>query len=342
MQIMNFENTYRDAKDVAVIRTDRIGDMILTLPMCSGIKEVLPNCRLSLVASKYVEPILYNCPVIDKIVFVEDFDQDFKTIYTKIHPEVAFFPRPKFMEVYWAYKTAVKVRIGSAYRWYSFLFTHKVKDHRKIAKFNEAKYNLRMVEDYFRRPLELKYVKIIVKPEAEKKVREILDTLGIPAYKFIILHPGSGGSSINWPIFRFGELAQLLLQNNFKVIITGTSQETSLAFAIQDLAPDVINLCGRLDLYETIALVSLACGVVANSTGILHIASVLEIPTVGLFPNTPHLSAKRWGPIGPFSSSLSPPAINPDQFDEMNLISPEIVFKELQAQIERKEASQRF
>ncbi|ROL58472.1 lipopolysaccharide heptosyltransferase family protein [Bacteroidetes/Chlorobi group bacterium Naka2016] len=338
MQIMNFENTYSDIRSVAVVRTDRIGDIILTLPMCVGIKELLPNVKLTLIARRYVEPVLFKCQVVDNVVFIDDYENNFKTIFTNISPQVAFFPRPRFNEVYYAFKSNIPVRIGSAYRWYSFLFTHKIKEHRKIAKFNEARYNLRMVEKFFRRNLDLKYVKINVKPEAETKILEMLEILNIEKNNFVILHPGSGGSTITWPLFRFTELAQILIQTGNKVIITGSSQEIPLATEIQKMVPEVVNLTGRLDLYEMIALISLARGLVANSTGILHIASVLEIPTVGLFPNTPHLSAKRWGPIGLFSSTISPMTTNPEQFDDMSIITPDIVFLELQKQISKKEA----
>lgn len=332
---MKFKTTYNDIREIAVIRTDRIGDIILTLPMCQGIKEILPNANLTIIAKKYVEPVLYNCKLVDRIIFIEDYKKDYKKIYNEFNPQVAFFPRPRFNEVYYAYKTNVPVRVGTAYRWYSFLFSHKIKDHRKISKFHEAKYNLRMVEYFFQRKLELKYVKIQVKPETKKRIDTIIDTLNIKKEKLIILHPGSGGSSITWPAYRFGELADLLIRSGFDVAITGSENEKPLEQIIRDYAPNVKDLTGMFNLYELIGFISISKGVVANSTGVLHISSVLEIPSVGLYPNTPHLSAKRWGPIGPFSSTLSPITAEPENIDNMELILPQDVFKELMNLISR-------
>jgi len=330
---MKNATTYDDIKDVAVVRTDRIGDMILTLPMCKALKKILPNSNLTLIARKYVEPVLYNCGVVDRVIYIEDFGQDFKKIFKAYTPNIAFFPRPRFNEVYYAYKSNVPVRVGSAYRWYSFLFTHKIKDHRKISLYNEAKYNLRMVETFFNRKLELEYVKLNVNPIAYERVEKILETLGVQTHNFIVLHPGSGGSTIVWPVYKFGELADLLIRSGYDVVVTGTERETPLAQKILSYAREAKSLVGRIDLYETIALISMAKGLVANSTGILHIASVLEIPTVGLFPNTPHLSAKRWGPIGPYSVAISPATTDPEHIDDMELISSEDVFKELSSLI---------
>ncbi|MFN3780600.1 MAG: glycosyltransferase family 9 protein, partial [Candidatus Kapaibacteriota bacterium] len=258
-------------------------------------------------------------------------------IYRICQPQVVFFPRPRFEEAYYAYKTNVPIRIGSAYRWYSFLFTHKIKDHRKVSLYNESKYNLRMVEIFFQKPLELKYVKINVEPEALMKVESLLETLNIRRREFIILHPGSRGSSITWQPYKFGELAEILLRAGYDVVLTGISQEANLNQIIQNYSSRIKNLTGRLNLYEIIALISLSKGMVANSTGILHIGSVLEIPTVGLFPNTPHLSAKRWGPIGPYSTTISPKSIKPDEMDNMELIQPNEVFAELLGVISMKE-----
>ncbi len=337
MQIMKNKTDYEEIHSVSIVRTDRLGDMILTLPMCRGIKEVLPKCKLSLVARRYVEPLLYKCEYIDEVIFVDDYNKDFKKIYKNFRPQVVFFPRPRFEEVYYAFKTNIPIRIGSAYRWYSFLFTHRIKDHRKVSLFNEAKYNLRMVEIFFQKTLELKYVKINVEPEALMKIESLLETLNIQKRGFIILHPGSKGSSITWQAYKFGELAEILVRAGYDVVLTGTPQEASLNQIVQDYSSSIKNLTGRLNLYEIIALISLSKGLVANSTGILHIGSVLEIPTVGLFPNTPHLSAKRWGPIGPYSTTISPKGIKPEDIDNMDLIQPQEVFKELLSVISRKE-----
>lgn len=336
MQIMKLEGNPEDIKTIAVTRTDRLGDLVLTLPMCQAIKEICPNATLVLIARNYVKPILYECSVIDKPVFIEDFKKDFFDIFSSIKPDVAFFPRPRFQEVFGAFKANVPTRVGTAFRIYSILFTHKIKEHRKISLFNEAEYNLHMVEYFFDKKLELKYVPIKINPLAKKKVIDLLDTLNLKPNSYVILHPGSGGSTKVWSAEKFGQLGEIFQKQDIKVVLTGSKFESQLGQIICQIAPKTVNLIGRLDLYETIALISMALGFVSNSTGTLHIASVLGVPSVGIYPNTPHLSAKRWGPIGPFSTTISPQTNDPEKFDDMSLISPEIVYKELIAIINRK------
>ncbi|MCX7879360.1 MAG: glycosyltransferase family 9 protein [Ignavibacteria bacterium] len=320
----------------AIIRTDRLGDMILTLPMCKAIRKVASNAKITLITKTYVKPILYECEVVDEIIYLEQFQNDLMKIYKQIKPRTIFFPRPRFSEIYYSFRAKIENRVGTSYRWYSFLLTHKVRDHRKIALYNEAEYNIRLIESFTNTKLKLEYVPIKVEPESLERMNNLIEALGLRKNYFVILHPGTYGSSLNWPIEKFIELSQIISQNQLPIILTGTNNEMQLGKIIQNFNPNVINLIGRLNLYETIALISLARGLVANSTGILHIASVLEIPTVGVYPNTAHLSAKRWGPIGPFSSTLSPPRTDKLDFDNMDLIPSEQVFNELVKQINLK------
>lgn len=325
---------------IVVVRTDKLGDMVLTLPMLKAIKKFLPNCKLTLIARKYIKPLLYNQNFIDNFFFIENFKDNINEIYSTEKFDVAFFPRPRFQEVYPAFKEKIPHRVGTYYRWYSLLFTHRIKEHRKTGEYNEAEYNIHMVNSFFGTNLELEYVPIYPEPKALSKVKELLETLNLSPKNFIILHPGSGGSTITWQVEKFVELSIILGKMNYSVVLTGGKNETHIGKLFQLESRNVVNFVGRLNLYETIALISMAKGLVANSTGILHIASVMEIPTIGIFPNTPHLSAKRWGPIGSYSATISPKSLDPEEIDNMDLISPEIVANELLNQIKQKESEQ--
>lgn len=340
MQIMENENSISQFSHIAVVRTDRLGDMVLTLPMLRAIKYCCKECELSLIARKYVKPLLYKQDFIDRVYYLEDTHNDIQPIFNSQKFDVVFFPRPRFQEVFPAFREQIPHRVGTFYRWYSLLFTHRIKEHRKTSEFNEAEYNIHMVNSFFGTNYLLEYVPIFPDPRAINKVKELLETLNLKPNNFVILHPGSGGSTITWDISKFNELSLLFNKMEIPVVVTGGHSEQRMGKVLQTFSPNVVNFIGRLSLYETIALISMAKGLVANSTGILHIASVMGIPIVGVFPNTPHLSAKRWGPIGPFSATVSPITPNPEEIDNMNLIQPEAVLNELLKQIKRKENQQ--
>lgn len=335
---MKNENSITQFSHIAVVRTDKLGDMVLTLPMLRAIKNHCKESILSLITRKYVKPLLYKQDFIDKVHYLEDTNNDIQPIFNSQKFDVVFFPRPRFQEVFPAFREQIPHRVGTFYRWYSLLFTHRIKEHRKTAEFNEAEYNIHMVNSFFGINYPLDYVPIHAEPRAINKIKELLKTLNLKPNNFVILHPGTGGSTINWDINKFSELSLLLEKMGIPVVITGGHSEHQMGKVIQTLSPKVVNFTGRLSLYETIALISMSKGLVANSTGVLHIASVMGIPTVGVFPNTRHLSAKRWGPIGPFSATVSPITPNPEEIDNMDLIPPWLVLNELLKQIKKKES----
>ncbi|MGQ9818780.1 MAG: glycosyltransferase family 9 protein [Candidatus Kapaibacteriales bacterium] len=334
---MKNENSITQFSRVAVVRTDRLGDMVLTLPMLRAIRNCFKGAELSLITRKYVKPLLYKQDFIDKVHYLENSHYDIQAIFNSQKFDVVFFPRPRFQEVFPAFREQIPHRVGTFYRWYSLLFTHRIKEHRKTAEFNEAEYNIHMVNSFCGTNYSLKYVTIHPEPGAINKVKELLEILNLEPNNFVILHPGSGGSTITWDINKFSELSLLLEKIGIQIVITGAYNEQQMGKIIQTYSPNLVNFIGRLTLSETIALISMAKGMVANSTGVLHIASVMEVPTVGVFPNTPHLSAKRWGPIGPYSAAVSPITPNPEDIDNLNLIQPEVVLNELLKQIKRKE-----
>jgi ADP-heptose:LPS heptosyltransferase len=107
---------------------------------------------------------------------------------------------------------------------------------------------------------------------------------------------------------RFEELASLLIQNNFIPVVTGTAAEGEKIEANSNLIKDgVIDLTGKLSLKQLIALIAQCDGLVAASTGPLHIASQLDKPVVGLYSPMRPIHAGRWAPIGKNAHVITAP-----------------------------------
>lgn len=313
---------------IAIVRTDRLGDMILTMPMCAAIKDVFPNARVSMIARKYTISLIENSNVIDECLYIDDYENGINDIFKEKKFDAVFFPRPRFDECFAGFRAGIRLRAGSAYRLYSVFMNQRVKDHRKISKYHEAEYNTRLISAAIGREVETKLVKPYIDIEALEKTNRLLAGIGIDKSNPIaIIHPGSGGSAKDWAPENFGLAAnQVLTNKKCNVIITGTEQESESCRKVGKECPSAVNLCGRLNLEELIALVSEADVLAANSTGVLHIAAALDIPVVGLYPNTPHLSAKRWGPYSDKAIIVCPPDVDdPEKKDDMSLISVESV-----------------
>lgn len=320
----DISNLFFDAKKIAIVRTDKIGDMILTLPMYLALKSIDSEYDITVIASEYVSQIMLHFPML-KCEFISTIKKKtIRTIFQENNFDCAFFPMPRFNECIAGFFKKIPIRIGSAYRGYSFCFNHKVYDHRKIAKYHEAEYNVRLIESIAKQNLQCNLIKPTVFDTDIEQLIIIFNKYGISINEpFIIIHPGTGGSAYEWNATNFGKAAYLISQKtNCRVIITGTSAEYEKCRIAQENCYHAINLCGKLDIHHLIATISFSKLLIANSTGIIHLAAALDIPTVGLYPRTPHLSSIRWGPYNKKSITLSPNKTNDtEKPEDMNTIT---------------------
>lgn len=326
-----------DSKKIAVVRTDRLGDMILTLPMCLALKRALPGSNITMIADSYTAPLLEKSPVIDNALFVDEYKGGIKEIFKRNDFDTVYFPRPRFNEAFAAYLAGVKNRVGTAFRIYSFLFNFKIYDHRKVSEYHEAEYNTRMVEFSLGIKAKSELVSPYVDPQLRVEMEDMVTKLGLdPGRKSIIIHPGSGGSARDYPVEKFAKTAEIL-SDRYNILITGSKEEKSSASIIKNACPKCFDLSGVLSLKELIALLSFCNALIANSTGVLHIAASLGLSVVGLYPNTMHISDKRWGPYIYNSIVLNPPKDDIRNFDNMKKIAEHDIVDAIEKLLSRED-----
>lgn len=120
--------------------------------------------------------------------------------------------------------------------------------------------------------------------------RDLMQRLGLALERpVILLTPGAEfGPSRRWPLEYFSALAQRLVAIGFQVWVDGSPKEQDLGEHIRQTADcGVINLCGRTSLEDAIDLAALAATVVSNDSGLMHVASAVGTPVIGLFGPTP-------------------------------------------------------
>ncbi len=292
-------------KNLLIVRTDRIGDVVLSLPLAEIIKKYYPGCRITFLVRDYTKDILENHPFIDKIILLQE--EKNKVSILKNVQIIKSFDFDSSIIVYPTFQTSliiflsgIKNRIGTGYRWYSFLFNHKIYEHRKFAERHELEYNVNLLKafgiDEKVNPENVNF-NIIVNKKSREKIEKLFADYGINNDKpIIIIHPGSGGSAVDYPLNKFKELVnELSNQNKVQILITGSKSEIKMCEELK-INNKINNFAGILSLSELIALIDKADIFVANSTGPLHIAAALGKYTIGFYPNLLVCSSKRWGP----------------------------------------------
>jgi heptosyltransferase-2 len=64
----------KEPKNILIVRTDRIGDLVLTLPLAGLIKKQYPNSKVSFLVREYTKSIVNNHPFIDEVIVLKQVD----------------------------------------------------------------------------------------------------------------------------------------------------------------------------------------------------------------------------------------------------------------------------
>ena len=288
--------------------------MVLTLPMFLALRERFPTARLTLFTRSYVGDLVEGLTCIDEVVYVdkavpsgaipagpidttpETFD--LRSAIRLRGIDTVFFPRATFNEAWTAFRARVRNRIGTANRWYSRLYTTRIREHRSHAEFHEAEYNVRMILHAFGPPQPTVHlVRPMAKPAPSGGMLESTHTHDPASMGYIVVHPGSMGSSPRWPIECFGNAAQRLrTETGCQIVVTGVDSESALCATVAAMCPDALNVCGKYTLGEMMSVLAGAKLLIANATGTLHLAASLGTPVVGFYPNAVAIGATRWRP----------------------------------------------
>ena len=137
--------------------------------------------------------------------------------------------------------------------------------------------------------------------------------------KYFVVHPGMGGSALNWPTQRYFEHISQLSEKAI-VVITGTkSDESYLAPLKQSLKDNhqVVWLDKQLDGYQLLKLLSNAITVTAPSTGVLHLSASLGVPSLGIYSPIKVHRDSRWGPKGEKVHTFTPEVEDAKDFESL-------------------------
>jgi heptosyltransferase-3 len=288
-------------QNILVVRTDRIGDVILTLPTVEALKSNFPDARVAMLVSSYTSGLLSG--IADTVLY--DRENKRRPFFEIRHDlrsqrfDAAIVAYPRFRIALLLLFAGIPIRIGSGYRWYSFLFNRRVYEHRKTAEKHEAEYNLSLIRELgCIIPANLE-VRINIDVRDKQTAKEIRSSLGIPANgRLAILHPGSGGSARDWKPEHFSSLASGLRQSGFYVVITGAKWESDAVNRVaSDAGEGVKSFISDLSLKEFGAFIKTANIFISNSTGPLHIAAAVGTPVIGFYPPVRVMSPVRWGPL---------------------------------------------
>lgn len=119
--------------------------------------------------------------------------------------------------------------------------------------------------------------------------------LDLEKKKYICVHPGSRVLWRQWPRHNFARMADICVEMNMEVVITGTKDETDIAESVASLMKyDPLITAGKTNLGSMAVLLNNAFGLVSNCTGVSHMAAALQVPGIIISMDG---EPQRWGPL---------------------------------------------
>lgn len=148
--------------------------------------------------------------------------------------------------------------------------------------------------------------------------KNLLGKIPWPAGEWISLAPSSAFALKRWPVEYWRELISLFPSKRF--LLLGGPEDSFLAELALPFSDRVINLAGRCSLMESAAAIQLGQALVANDTGLLHVAEQLGKPAIALmgpapfgFPSRPLTRILQLDlPCRPCSKHGQGPCTNPE------------------------------
>jgi ADP-heptose:LPS heptosyltransferase len=290
---------------ILIVRTDRLGDVILTLPLISVLRRAYPRAHLAVLLRRYTGSIVEGHRDVDEILWYDGpegmvpFGEMLRQLRRGAF-DVAIAVYPRFRIAALLFLSGIGIRIGSGFRFYSFLFNRRVYEHRRDAKRHELEYNLNLLKPLGITPPEPggeAEFGIVIPAASRERAEGLLRRAGIER-PFAVLHPGTGKSAREWSRAKIGELGARIGEDlGMPVVVTGMGSEADLVHEVAARAGHAaVELAGELSLMDLAALLQRASVWVGHSTGPLHLAVAVGTPVVGLYPQLTAMSARRWGP----------------------------------------------
>lgn len=300
---------------ILINRSDAIGDLLLTLPVLKVLKEKYKDCEIGLIISSRTSelislfPDLIDCHwILNKNDSLTSKINQSYQIIEEFRPSHYFYIGGDTTINYISWLKRVPFRGGLKSKANTFLTLNKgVRQKRSCADFHESHYNLQLLT-----PLaSFHYDDLYVTPhfslqkELIENYREELKSFGIEeSKKWIVIHPGMTGHTLNWPLENYVEFVEKLAEkrSDCHFIISYTpSDQSYLDEFIKHVGDKQLPLTyfdgSKKGLVHYLNILSQASLFIGPSTGTTHLANLLGIKQIALYSPLKVQSAKRWGPL---------------------------------------------
>jgi len=299
---------------VLVVRTDRIGDLVLSTPAIRAVRATYPHGYLALMVQPATRPLVEDHPALDEVITLDKDGRHrswagMRRLSAELRVkrfDLALILHTTNRVAWLAWAAGIRYRVGYARR-LGWLLTHRRPYEKRLGERHELDYTLDLVR-LAGIPAQDRTLEIAWQAAGQRAVTAWLDRVGVGAQdQLVLLHPGASCPSKRWPAERFAAVAdQLATHRAVRVAVIVGPGDERLAEAVQQRARTPILVPPKpFTLAELPWLMQRAACLISNDSGPVHVACAIGIPVVAIFGRWGGgLSPARWGPTGPCCAVL--------------------------------------
>lgn len=318
-------------KKILVIRNDKIGDFMLAWPAFALLKKQYPKVEITALVPQYTAPLAEQCEWIDKVLidnketsFIKDiFNLSKKIRMNNYDVSISLFSEFRTSISLWL--AHVATRIGPATKIAQIFLNRKVRQKRSKSVKPEYEYNLDLIKYFIesngdtraalQRPPYLSFDRdeIVAIKKIFKSSFSVAENSTL-----VFIHPGTGGSAINLSLEKYADIARNISKNvNAFFIITAGPGEIEIAEKLSELLSGIHHCTyhSTHGIVEFSKLISICDLFISGSTGPLHIAGALNVPTAAFYPARRSATPLRWQTLNQKERRL---AITPEKHIDEN------------------------
>jgi len=336
-----------EIKKILVRSTNWVGDTVMMIPSLIAIKKTFPHAQITVLATPWVIPLLENHPAVDRTMIMEKGKglfgslKELAKIISWLRGErfdLAVLFQNAFEAAFLAYMGRVRYIVGYDTEGRGFFLTHKVVRDRDILSVHQVEYFLGLIE-VMGWQVEDREPILYINDEDIESTSLMLPSIGVEDDPFIVgLNPGAVyGSAKRWPEDRFAIIGDWAFKRwGAKVLLFGSLSEREIAARVSHhMHSNPVDLCGRTNLGQAMALIKRCNLFLTNDTGLMHVAAAFNVPIVAIFGSTDPVTTSpisRNARIVRHSIDCSPclKEVCPSDHRCMLSIEPEEVWKEME------------
>lgn len=298
-------------KRVLVAKTTHLGDLVISLPMATALKERDPTCTVIFLTSPSNVEVARCCPDIDEVYGMPATAEALEALLGSLQIDIFIQVNNCRRTAQAAYRANIPVRIGSMFRLFNLRrCTHLVAQSRSFRGLNKRLLDLELLRPLGINIADEQVVSAMYKlrpPQLSREGSAIHPDSFALGRRTIILSPSLiTAKAHQWPLESYTSLIHSLDPDKFHWFICGISSDRNNLQKLLDqhsLDSNVTDLVGQLSITEFTSFIASCDGLVAGSTGPLHLAAALGIQTLGLFQSGKS-DRRRWRPLGPGASII--------------------------------------